>query len=75
MAYGQRNAHVHAKWHHNGSDPNKPWRFAVRTKGGKISITQTPTELSELEAAATQIWDAREELIQILKSYGMFKDS
>jgi hypothetical protein len=72
-AYGQRNTYVHAKWHDVAGDPNRPWRFAVRTKGGKISITQTPTELSELEAAARQIWDAREELIQILESYGIFK--
>ena len=72
-AYGQRNAFVHAKWDANGSEPEKPWRISVRTKGGRISIIQKPTPIDELEAAIERIDEAFAQLMTLLNKHGLLQ--
>jgi hypothetical protein len=72
-AYGQRNAFVHAKWDVKGAPDDLPWRFSVRTKGGRISIVQKPTELTELEEAADAIYRAGEALTTTLQKHGLLQ--
>jgi hypothetical protein len=68
-AYVQRNTFVHAKWYHNPPSPDTPWRFSVRTKGGRRKIIQMPTPQSELEQAAEAILKARDRLKEVLEEY------
>jgi hypothetical protein len=72
-AYGRRNAYVHAKWDQNGAEPEQPWQFSIRTRGGKLSIVQKPTPIEELEKAAAQIWSAGESFGDKLRRYGMLQ--
>jgi hypothetical protein len=71
-AYGLRNAFVHAKWHSDGPS-TVPWRFSVRTRGGRISIVQAPTHPSEMETAAEKIWAAGQTLTSILQQHGLLQ--
>ena len=68
-AYGRRNTFVHAKWGPNDSAAAEPWRISWRTKGGRISVVNQPTPLSDLEEAAQMIWQTCGLLTDMLRFY------
>jgi hypothetical protein len=71
-AYSLRNAFVHAQWKRDIG--TKQWgRAIVRIKGGKLTLSDEITELSELESAAQTIWDAGENFLRLCQSQGILR--
>jgi hypothetical protein len=71
-AYAARNKFIHAKWKLADGHIR---RTEVRTRGGKFTIADDPTPISELNAAAQQIVDAGEAFIELVQPYGIFRKS
>jgi hypothetical protein len=67
-AYSLRNKYVHGKWHLK----NRKVRISeVRTKNGKLRVTNIPVNAHELAAAAAQIWNAGTRLLRFAQSCGL----
>ncbi|CAA2141822.1 hypothetical protein [Hyphomicrobium sp. ghe19] len=56
-AYTLRNKFVHARWI-DGPDTTRPLRVDFRLSGGRLKQEEVPTEIGELYAAATAIFNA-----------------
>jgi hypothetical protein len=73
-AYSLRNAFVHAKWRHDRKTGE--WgKSVVRVKGGKLSVYDASVELSELEHAAQETWDAGESFVNLCGEFGVLSPS
>jgi hypothetical protein len=69
-AYSLRNAFVHAQWKRDAT--SKVWgKAVVRTKGGKLTISDEPVPIEDLEAAATAIWDAGNGFTVLCQMHGV----
>lgn len=69
-AYSTRNKFIHAKWKMADGEIR---RTEVRTRGGRFTIADEPTPISELNAAAQQIIDAGEAFVRLVEPYGIFR--
>jgi hypothetical protein len=70
VAYGARNKFIHAKWKLENGHIR---RTEIRTRGGKFTITDDPTPITELNAVAQQIVDAGEAFIRLVQPYGILR--
>jgi hypothetical protein len=71
-AYSKRNEFVHAKWKHD--HVSGEWgKSMLRTKGGKLTIGDQKVEISQLEKAAQQIWDAAERFSGLCQEFGVLR--
>ena len=71
-AYSLRNTYVHAKWK-AGPSKKRPKRIGVRTKGGKLVQTDSPTPIQDLTTAADAIISAGDGLVAVFRKVGMLK--
>jgi hypothetical protein len=56
-AHGARNEYVHAHWKQD-QKTNVWGKAGVRTKGGKLVVSDSAVDIEDMSKAAQQIWDA-----------------
>ena len=69
-AHGARNEYVHAQWKQDRT--TKVWgKSSVRTKGGKLVISDNAVDIEDMNKAAQQIWDAAIKFLALCQSHGV----
>jgi hypothetical protein len=58
--YALRNTYVHAKWKTNVPKGDPPQLVTARTSGGRFTIKSDPVDITEMNDAATKIWETGE---------------
>ena len=67
-----RNTYVHSSWL-AGRSPEMPIRSVFDIRGGKLTIVEEPTPITELESVAEQIHEAGETFIRFLQKFGLLQ--
>ena len=69
-AYPDRNQYVHAKWKRDIT--TRAWgKSSIRTKGGKLTISDVSVQCEDLEKAAARIWNAAEAFLALCQEHGV----
>jgi hypothetical protein len=69
-AYGARNEYVHAQWKRDRE--TQAWgKASVRTKGGKLAISDESVPIQKMYDAAQQIWDAGTNFTLLCRAHGV----
>ena len=67
-----RNTYVHSGWT-AGDSPDLPVRSLVDIRRGKLTITDKPVPITELENAAEQIYDTGVTFLKFLQKFGLLQ--
>jgi hypothetical protein len=68
--YSLRNQFVHAQWKRDRKTAQ--WgKASIRTKGGKLTISDELVDIKSLEQAAEQIWDAGNNFTLLCRAHGV----
>lgn len=73
-AYTLRNKFVHARWV-DGPDSLHPALVDFRISGGRLRQEEVPTDIAELNSAASSIYEAGEQIMAWLQAHGLMRPS
>lgn len=70
-----RSEFIHASWHKNEDDPDRPLRLITTTRGKRFKSEEKPTDITELYEAAQAIEKHATSFILFMREFGLLQPS